>query len=298
MSAHRPEGLLVPLTTPFDIETGNVAPVPLRENARAVLQAGAQGIVACGSTGEASLLSEAEFRQVVAWLRDTVPDDRWLVAGAGRESTRASIEACRIAADEGADAVLIRTPSYYAPVLTPQALLDHFRRIGDESPIPLILYHFPRYTHVPITEAVVQGLAKHENFWGIKDSSGDLKNFAAYRDAAPGWSLFIGSGALFYAALELGAAGAVAAAGCFAAGDLARVHAAFVAGDRAHAGASQEVVAPLHREIVIQMGVPGIKVAMDLVGLSGGPPRPPIPPLPNRERERIRALLDEVRRVD
>jgi 4-hydroxy-2-oxoglutarate aldolase len=295
MSDHRPTGLLVPITTPFDPETGDVAPVALRENARAVLAAGARGIVAGGSTGEASLLSETEFRQVVAWLRDTVPADRWLVAGAGRESTRATIDACRAAAEEGADAVLLRTPSYYAPVLTPVAVLDHFRRIGDASPIPVILYHFPRYTHVPITDGVVAGLAKHENFWGIKDSSGDLKNFAAYRAAAPDWSLFIGSGALFYAALELGAAGAVAAAGCFAARELARIHSAFATGDRAQAGAAQEVVAPLHQKIVTELGVPGIKAAMDLVGLTGGSPRAPIPALPARDRDRIRTLLADAK---
>jgi 4-hydroxy-2-oxoglutarate aldolase len=272
-----------------------VAPVHLRDNARTILSAGATGIVAGGSTGEASLLSDDEFRQVVSWLRDVVPEDRWLIAGAGRESTRASIAACRAAADEGADAVLVRTPSYYAPVLTPQAVLDHFRRIGDESPVPVILYHFPRYTNVPITEATVHELAKHQNVWGIKDSSGDLKNFAAYRAAAPEWSLYIGSGGLFYAALELGAAGAIAAAGNFAARPLTQIHFAFGGGDRQAAGSAQEVVAPLHRAIVQELGVPGIKAAMDYVGLAGGAPRSPIPPLGTRDRERVAALLAEAK---
>src|SRR3990172_5854494 len=91
----RPSGLLVPITTPFDAQTGDVAPVALRENARAVLEAGVAGIVAAGSTGEAALLGEQEYHQVIGWLRDVVPDDRWLVAGAGKESTRATIAACR-----------------------------------------------------------------------------------------------------------------------------------------------------------------------------------------------------------
>ncbi len=153
----RPEGLLVPITTPFDAATGDVAPVLLRENARTMLDLGTAGIVAAGSTGEASMLSEAEFGSVVEWLRDIVPDERWLIAGAGRESTRASVAACDVAAERGADGVLVRAPSYYGPVFTEASLIDHFRAIADQSPIPVILYNFPRYTHVPLTPRCGRG---------------------------------------------------------------------------------------------------------------------------------------------
>jgi 4-hydroxy-2-oxoglutarate aldolase len=284
---------MVPLTTPFDHATGDIAPVPLRDNARALLQHGAAGIVAAGSTGEASLLADAEFVQVVEWLRTVVPDDAWLIAGAGRESTRATIAACQAAADAGADGALIRAPSYYGPVFTTASLTDHFRRVADRSPIPLILYNFPRYTHVPIELPVVTALARHENVWGAKDSSGDLKNFAAFRDAAPDWSMFIGPGASYYAALELGAAGAIAAVACFATEHTVGIGRAFEAGDAARAGKLQEIVAPLHKTIVGELGIPAIKAAMDLVGLEGGRPRPPIPPLDDRGTARVELLLKE-----
>jgi 4-hydroxy-2-oxoglutarate aldolase len=287
----RPGGLVVPLTTPFDAATGDVAPIPLREHARAVLNAGAAGVVAAGSTGEASLLSEQEYRQLLGWLRDVVPEERWLIAGAGRESTRGTVAACRAAADEGADAVLVRAPSYYAPVLTPAGIAQHFRTIADASPLPVLLYNFPKYTHVPLTEALASTLEGHDNVWGIKDSSGDLKNLAAYRDAAPSWTVLVGSGALVYAALELGAAGAIAAVGCFAAQAVAAIGVAFEAGDRKAAGAAQERVAPLHQEIVSRRGVPGVKAAMDLLGLPGGPVRPPLSNLGERDRQRVAELL-------
>jgi 4-hydroxy-2-oxoglutarate aldolase len=287
----KPIGLLVPLTTPFDLATGDVAPVHLRDNARALLDQGVAGLVACGSTGEASLLDEEEYRRTVEWLRDVVPQDRWLIAGAGRESTRATITACRTAAAAGADAVLVRSPSYYAPVLTGGALGQHFRAVADASPVPVFLYNMPKYTHVLLTDTLLASLADHPNIWGIKDSSGDLKNFAAYRDAVPEWSLFMGSGALFYAALELGAAGAIAAVGCFAAEMAGAIGAAFAAGNKERAGATQEKVAPLHREIVGGYGVAGVKAAVDEVGLSGGPVRAPLMDLEAADRERIRQLL-------
>jgi 4-hydroxy-2-oxoglutarate aldolase len=298
MTKGRPRGVLVPITTPFDDATGDVAPVALRGNARAILSDGASGIVAAGSTGEASLLSEMEFRAVVEWLRDIVPDSQWLVAGTGRESTRASIAACQVAGDTGADGALVRAPSYYGPVFTTQSLIDHFRRIADASPVPLILYNFPRYTHVPITEQVVSALANHENVWGAKDSAGDLKNFVTYRERAPKWSLFIGPGALYYPALELGAVGAIAAVACFATRHTVEIGSAFHAGDKVGAGAAQERVAPLHQTIVGELGVPGIKAAMDAVGLSGGAPRSPIPSLGEQDRKRVTALLREASLTD
>ncbi|UCG85128.1 MAG: dihydrodipicolinate synthase family protein [Gemmatimonadota bacterium] len=287
----KPSGLLVPLTTPFDSATGDVAPVHLRDNARALLDRGVDGLVACGSTGEASLLDDGEYRHIVDWLRDVVPPDRWLIAGAGRESTRATIAACKVAGAAGADAVLVRSPSYYAPVLTAASLSRHFRQVADESPLPVFLYNMPKYTHVSLTDTLLASIADHPNIWGIKDSSGDLKNFAAYRDAVPDWTLFMGSGALFYAALELGAAGAIAAAGCFAAELTVEIGEAFAAGDRERAGATQEKLAPLHREIVGGYGVAGVKTAVDAVGLAGGPVRSPLSDLSAGDRERVHELV-------
>jgi 4-hydroxy-2-oxoglutarate aldolase len=284
-------GLFVPITTPFDSASGEIAPVSLRDNVRALLEAGVDGIVAAGSTGEAALLGEDEYRQLIAWLRDVVPEDRWFIVGAGRESTRATIAACRTAAEGGADAVLVRAPAYYGSTLSPAALAEHFRRVLDASPVPVLLYNIPKYTKVTIPESAVALLADHENVLGVKDSSGDLKQFTSYRDAAPKWTMLIGSGARYYAALELGAAGGILAVANFAFREALRIRDAFQAGDRATAGAIQETLTPLHQEIVGGLGPAGIKAAMDLIGLAGGPVRPPLADLGPRERERVARLL-------
>ena len=289
----RPSGLLVPVTTPFDAATGDVAPIHLRENARALLDAGADGILAAGSTGEASLLDEAEYRSVLGWLRDVIPPEKWLIAGAGRESTRATVEACKVAAAESADAVLVRSPAYYAPAMSLEALTEHFRRVADDSPIPVMLYNMPKYTHVSLSDTLFAALADHPNLWGAKDSSGDLKNLASYRDAAPEWTLLVGSGALYYAALEMGAAGAIAAAACFAAELTCEIGTAFQAGDRQRAGAIQERVAPLHAGIVGGLGIAGVKAAMDATGAYGGPVRAPLRDLNEENRAKALNLLEE-----
>lgn len=292
MTEHRPlGGLLIPIITPFDRETGDVAPVPLRAHARHLLGVGVDGIVAAGSTGEAALLDEGEFVQVIAWLRDVVPDDRWLVAGAGRESTRASIAACRAAAQAGADAVLVRPPAYYGSGLDPQALADHFRAIADASPVPVLLYNIPKYTHVMLLDAVVLQVASHPNVHGAKDSSGDLKNFAAWRAAAPDWALFVGSGSHGYAALELGAAGGILAIGNVVPPVAVDLLAAWHAGDRPGAGAAQERLTPLNKLIVGELGVPGVKAAVELVGGVAGPVRAPLRDVGQKDRLRISHAL-------
>jgi dihydrodipicolinate synthase/N-acetylneuraminate lyase len=285
------QGILVPVTTPFDAVSGDLAPVALRALARAVLGAGAQGVVVAGTTGEGPLLDDGERDALVEYLREVVPDDRWLIAGTGAESTRATVRGSVRAAAAGADAVLVRPPAYFGPTLSAAALADHFRRVADASPVPVLVYNMPRYTHVMLQDSVIRALAEHERVIGFKESSGDLKVLAGYRAAAPRLRALVGAGTQVYPALELGADGAVLAVACFAAESCVALYRAFRADDRRAAGAIQERLNPLAREIVGELGVPGVKAAMDAVGLSGGPVRPPLAPLDARQRARVADLL-------
>lgn len=285
------EGVIAPTPTPFDPETGDLAPVALRQMARALLAAGLDGLVVAGSTGEGELLDDAERVRLVEWLRDVVPEEHWLIAGAGAESTRATIRACEAVGAAGADAALVRPPAYYGAVLPSAAIAEHYQRVADASPVPLIVYNIPRYTHVMLHDSVLRALAEHERVIGFKDSSGDLKVFAAFRAAAPRVTALMGSGHLFYPALEMGAAGGVLAMACFAAEPCAALYRAFRAEDRQTAGAIQERLAPLARDIVAALGPAGIKAAMDVVGLPGGPVRAPLAPLDARQLARVAACL-------
>lgn len=284
-------GVLAPLTTPFDTETGDVAPLLLRQEARELLACGLDGVVVAGSTGEAALLDEAEKVRAVQWLRDVVPEDRWLVAGTGAESTRAAIRLARDAGAAGADAVLVGPPSYFASLLSPAAFTDHYRRVADASPVPVIVYNIPKYTHVMLHESTLRALADHERVVGFKDSSGDLKVFANFKAALPRAAALMGAGSLFYPSLELGAAGGVLGMACFAAKACAKLYAAYRAGDHETAGALQERLTPLAREIVGALGPAGIKAAMEIVGLPGGPVRPPLAPVDARQRTRVVEVL-------
>ena len=286
-----PRGVFPPVTTPFDPQTGDIMPGVFRENIARLLAAGVDGIVVSGSTGEAPLLDAAEHKQLVATARKEIGNHAWLIVGTGGESTRETIALTQAAADAGADAVLVRGPSYYSASATLDSLLAHFRAIADASPIPVLLYNIPKYTHLSLATALLQQLTRHERIIGIKDSSGDPKNLALYREAVPQWALLVGSTSLLLTALELGCQGGVIGVACFAPALCVQLLREFEQGHRAAASDIQQRLTPLDKEIVVKLGPAGVKAAMDAVGLHGGPPRPPLPPLPAADRERVSALV-------
>jgi 4-hydroxy-2-oxoglutarate aldolase len=285
-------GVLGPVVTTFDEATGDLAAIPFRANLRAHLDAGLSGIVVAGSTGEAALLEEHERHRLLEWARAVVPDEKWLITGAGAESTRLTIRRANEAAERGADAVLVVAPHYYGAQMTPEALATHFRKVADESSIPVILYNIPKYVHFTLAAGLIQELATHGNVIGIKDSSGDLAQLGAYLNAQSArFTVLTGSGAGLYPSLEMGARGGILADALFAAPVTVALCRAFATGDTVAAGRAQERLVPLARTIVGELGVAGVKAAMDLVGLDGGPVRSPLLPLRPAARERVSELL-------
>jgi len=291
VTERRLAGIFPPIPTPFDAATGDFAPARLQQNIMRLLAEQVDGIVVSGTTGEASMLDPDEQREVVAAASEAVQQQAWLIAGTGGESTRQTIELSLAAAAEGADAVLVRAPSYFSAQTTPATLATHFRAVADASSVPVIIYNIPKYTRISLDPALLQQLAGHERIIGVKDSSGDLKNLTAYRSAVPEWSVLAGSASLLYAGLELGCQGGVIGVSCYAPGLCVQLMREFTKGDRAAAARLQEQITPLDKEIVGKLGPAGVKGAMDAVGLYGGPTRAPLAPLSAADRERVAALV-------
>ena len=288
---HRPAGIFPPITTPFDRATGDFAPLQFRQNIDRLLAAGVSGIVVSGSTGEAALLDSDEQRRVVSVARTAMTNGTWLIAGTGGESTRETIALTRAAAAEGADAVLVRPPSYYSAGTSPVSLLAHFRAVADASSVPVLVYNIPKYTHLALAPSLLQQLAAHERIIGVKDSSGDPKSVAAYREAVPDWTVVVGGASLLLTALELGCQGGIIGVSCYAPGLCVQLVREFTNGNRTAASALQERITPLDKEIVGKLGPAGVKAAMDAAGLYGGPVRAPLAPLSDQDRERVNALV-------
>lgn len=276
------QGVLGPVVTNFT-SSGELDRTAFADNIRAHLDAGMTGVVVAGSTGEAALLDEKERASLVEVARYSVPSDKRLIVGTGAESTRSAQQLTRRAAERGADAVLVVAPHYYGAKAV--ALRDHYVAIADNSPVPVILYTIPKYMHFPLPPQLVAELAQHENIVGIKDSSGDLEILAGYLKAqSDGFTVLTGNGSTFKRALELGARGGILAVSLFAAGLALEVY-------TSRSQPAQDRLAPLSSRIVGDMGVAGVKAALDRVGLIGGPVRSPLAPLGDAELAQVAELL-------
>lgn len=273
--------------------TGDVDVVAFRANLRHWFESPIRGVLIGGSTGESVLLDEAELQLLLEAAADVVPENGLVIAGTGRESTRGTLQASRRAADAGADAVLVQPPAFFKGAMTPEALARHYRAVADGSPVPVLVYQVPlRLSTLDLPTGLIEELSHHPNIVGIKDSRGKLDLVGELvQHSADDFQVLVGSGALLYGALETGAVGGIVAVGLMATAAAAEITLAHREGRLADAGRLQERIAPVHQKIVGEMGVPGVKAALDMLGLRGGDPRPPLWPASPTKIEQIRDIL-------
>jgi len=284
-------GLMVPAVSTFT-PSGELDGTAFRRNLAAHMALGMDGVLVGGSSGESSLLEDADRQQLLSWARETVPADRWLIAGVGSESTRLTISRARDAKAAGADAVLVISPHYFLKRMTEPALLAHFTAVAEASPLPVLLYNMPAYAHLVLSPAFVHEMARHPNVIGMKDSAGNLPVLKQYLEAqGDGFKVLTGSGGTVVPALELGVSGAILAIALYAGRAVRTMVDTWRAGDREAAAAMQQTLTPLATDIAGAMGPAGIKAAMSLVGLDGGPPRSPLLPVDGDELATVRARL-------
>jgi dihydrodipicolinate synthase/N-acetylneuraminate lyase len=171
------EGIFAATTTPFYTDE-RVYFRKIEANIARYSRSLLAGIVVLGSTGEAPLLDDAESREVLRVAAGAAAPEKVLIAGAGRESVKATLELADAAAEFQYDAILVRPPSYYAGQMSSSAVLHYFRSIADRSPLPVVLYNIPKCVPYQIPVELVGELARHPNIIGIKDSSGNVERIA------------------------------------------------------------------------------------------------------------------------
>ncbi len=288
----RLDGVFGPVVSTFKRDSGDIDCDAFSANVNAHMDAGQLGVVVCGSTGEAALLTEGERFELLEAARRTVPSDRMVLMGTGAESTRQTIRRCHEAQTIGADAVLVVAPHYYGNAMSIDALRAHYTHVADASPVPVLLYNIPKYMHFKIPPELVGELAQHQNIVGIKDSSGDLDLLKSYiQSQSDSFSVLTGNGGQLHPALMAGARGGILAVALFLAERSVAIYQAHTRGDHTKAEQMQAEMKPHAVTIVGELGVPGVKAAMDVVGLHGGPVRGPLMDLDAAGRARVSSLM-------
>jgi 4-hydroxy-2-oxoglutarate aldolase len=174
------EGIFPAITSPF-YPDGRLYLKKLEHNVDRYSRTPVAGITVLGSTGEAVMLGDEESREVLRTAREAASPEKVLIAGVARESVAETLRLAEFAAEQQYDAVLARTPGFYP--YGSLEMLTYYRAVADRSPLPVIIYSIPKFTHYEIPVEVVAELAQHANIIGIKDSSSNVDRIAALVNA-------------------------------------------------------------------------------------------------------------------
>ncbi len=288
-----PSGVFAPVATTFT-DQDELDLDAFQSNMEFYAQSPLDGVVFLGSNGEFALLDTKEKLRLIEAGVATNNGRKLVLAGTGAESTRATIALTKEAATLGIDYALIVTPHYYKPAYDQKAVLAHYRAIADASPVPILIYVMTAYTGVDLPGPVIAELSAHPNIAGIKDSAGNAPKVAEMiESAAPGFAVLAGSASFLYPALCLGATGGIVALGNVAPGLCKEIACKFEAGDHESARKLQLLAIAPNAAVTSRYGIPGLKVALDYVGLKGGRPRPPLQPLGEADATKVKSILDE-----
>ena len=235
-TATRPalRGALTALVTPFTSD-GEVDEATFRRLVRWQVLAGIDGLVPCGTTGEAPTLSQDERDRLIELTVRTVAEhpsrDRVaVVAGTGTNDTAATIRATRRAAELGADAALVVAPYYNRP--DARMLLAHFRAVADGGDLPIVVYNVPSRTGTNVDADTFLQLAEHPRVVAVKEASGNLEQVARIcRERPRDVAVLAGDDAWTLPVLALGGDGVVSVASNEIPGEMAALCAAARAGD-------------------------------------------------------------------
>ena len=294
-------GLLLPLPTPFSLDE-SLDLSALKHNIQKWNPSGINGYVILGSTGERVHLDEREYLEVIKAARAEVPEGKEglaFVVGAGQQSTQGTVnEIKRVAAAVEVDAFLVITPHFYRTGMTQPGLVDHYQRVAEESPVPLILYSMPALTGVKIEPETAARLSEHENISGIKDSSADVEGLRRTINLVrKDFVVLTGNGTVLYEALSAGASGGILAVGCVVPALCLAISRAVKSGDNELAARLQLKLTPLAQVVTTRFGIGGLKAALEMKGYVGGAVRSPLRAPDDEARAEIRRCLEEAEKA-
>jgi 4-hydroxy-tetrahydrodipicolinate synthase len=280
--------LLTAMVTPFAAD-GSLDTAAAAQLAQHLVDAGCDGLVLSGTTGESPTTTDAEKLKLLAAVLEAVGDRARVIAGAGTYDTAHSIKLAKASAAEGAHGLLVVTPYYSRP---PQSgLVAHFGAVADATELPVLLYDIPPRSVVPIEPDTIRTLAAHPNIVGIKDAKGDLHS-GGQIIAETGLAYYSGDDALNLPWLAMGGIGFISVISHVAASQLRELLSAFNSGDIATARKINVSVAPLCNAMSRLGGVTLSKAGLRLQGIEVGDPRlPQMPATP----EQIEALAADMR---
>jgi len=283
--------LMVAIVTPFKdtLELDTEAAAAL---AKRLAGEGVESFVVSGTTGESPTLSRAEKIELIKVIKKATGLP--VIANAGTNDTRVSVQNAKDAEEAGADGLLLVAPYYNKP--DQGMLYDHFSMIASSVNIPSMLYNVPGRTAISIRPETIVKLSRDvKQITMLKDAAGNLDDTTiVIRDAAPGFRVYTGEDALTLPTLAIGGYGVVSVAGHVVAPIMNKMIEAHLAGRHAEAASLHAKLQAINRALFLQPNPVPVKRALQLCGFEAGPLRPPLKPASPEVTEALKRALKEL----
>jgi len=284
------KGTFSALITPF--KDGVLDERALRELIEWQIQQGVDGIVPCGSTGEAATLSHAEHERVIKIAIGQARRRVQVLAGTGSNSTAEAIRLTAFAREAGADGALLISPYYNKP--TQEGIFQHYKAIADAVGLPLVVYNIPGRTASNIMPETLGRLARINHVVGVKESSGSMEQASEIvRLCGDKITVLSGDDSLTVPLMALGARGVVSVITNVVPGQMCELVQHAMAGDFARARELHYRLLPLMRAMFVETNPIPVKYAASLLGKCGAEVRLPLTPLSVEGAERVRTAMNE-----
>ena len=260
-------GSAVAIVTPFN-EQG-VDFNKLKELIEWHIESRTDAIVICGTTGEASTMSEQERKETIKFTVDVVNKRIPVIAGTGSNNTKAAIDMSRWAESIGVDALLVITPYYNKT--TQQGCIAHFKAIATAVSLPIIIYNVPSRTGLNIAPATLYELSKLDNIAAVKEASGNISQIAEIAHlCGDRLDIYSGNDDQILPIMALGAKGVISVLANVVPKETHELCRAFLDGDLSKALKLQLDMLPLINALFIETNPIPVKEAMNLMGMNVG----------------------------
>ena len=281
----------VAIITPMQADGSVNFPV-LKELLEFQLENGTDAIIICGTTGEASTMTDEEQIETVRFTVETVAKRVPVIAGAGSNDTAHAIELAKGCENVGVDGVLLVTPYYNKT--TQKGLIKHYTAIANSINIPVILYNVPGRTGLSISPQTCYELSKVKNIVGIKEASGNFSNIAQIAAlCGPDFDLYSGNDDQNVPILSLGGKGIISVLANVAPKDAHDMVAKFHAGDTKGAAELQLKSIELINALFCEVNPIPVKTALNMMGFQVGDLRRPLTPMEEENKEKLKKVMQE-----
>ena len=282
------KGAMTAIVTPF--KNSELDEDTFRALIKRQIKAGIDGLVPCGTTGEAATMDLDEYERVIGIAVDECNGKIPVLAGAGTNNTKKVVELAKIAKSAGADAILSVAPYYNKP--TQEGLYQHYKTIAESVDLPLVLYNVPGRTSVNILPQTVIKLSEIDNIVGIKEASGSLNQASEIIEgASEGFSVISGDDFLALPMMAIGGNGVISVTSNVVPELVARQYDAFVEGNLDEAMGLHHKLFKLHQAMFYETNPIPVKTALALMGLIEEEFRLPLCGMSKQNKEKLKLVL-------